>query len=180
MEPCDGELSLRIRRGDAEAEAIFAERYAKRLRAMMFARTRNPADAEDLAQEALVAALEALRAGHIASPDHLGAFVHGVGRHVLANWARRKGRRPEEVALPNDLRARRTRSRVSRGSVVGRAIRGVAGLPTTDRAILVMSYWWRRSGATIAKTLGLRHDVVRARKARALRKLAVALRRRTT
>jgi RNA polymerase sigma-70 factor (ECF subfamily) len=180
MEASDAEIAGRIRHGDREAEEVFAERYGRCLRAMMLVRARNPADAEDLAQEALLAALEALRAGRISSPDHLGAFVHGVGRHVLANWARRRGRRPEEVSLPEDLRARRSRSRVSCGSVVGRAIRGVAELPTTDRAILVLSYWWQRSGPTIAKLLHLRGDAVRARKSRALRKLAIAVRRRST
>jgi DNA-directed RNA polymerase specialized sigma24 family protein len=180
MDPTDAQLAGRIRDGDPAAEGEFAARYGAKLRRMMLARARNRTDAEDLAQEALIASLQALRAGRIDSPEHLDAFVHGVGRNVLANLARRAGRRPAEVTLPEGLRASRSRSRISRGSVVGRAVRGVAGLPTTDRAILVLTYWWDRSGPTIAKLLHLRHDAVRARKARALHRLAVAVRRRAT
>jgi RNA polymerase sigma factor (sigma-70 family) len=174
--PGDADLARRIRHGDLAAEEEFGRRYGRRLRAMMLARTRNPADAEDLAQEALLAALQALRAGRIDSPEHLAAFVHGIGRNVVAGFARTRARHPAEVTLPEDLRARRTRSRITRGSTIAKAMRGVAGLRTTDRAILALSYWFGRSGPAIARALHLRGDLVRARKARALRKLALALR----
>ena len=99
------ELVERIRFGETTAENEFVRRYSNPLRAMMFARTRNHDDAEDLVQDTLLAVLQALRRGALVSSERLDAFVHGTARNVANNYLRALQRHPPEVPLSEDVPA---------------------------------------------------------------------------
>lgn len=59
------DLVARLASGDELAEAALAEMFSPRIRAMMLARVRDPELARDLAQDALMALLQALRHGQL-------------------------------------------------------------------------------------------------------------------
>ncbi len=138
---------------------------------MTWARTRDPAAAEDLAQEILLACLEALRGGHVKSPEHLGAFVHGTARNLVNNYFRSRARRPVEVSLPDSLPCDPPADAVEEEERQGAIRDALSRLGERDRAILRMRFVDGLEAAKIASELGMRPDAVRARQSRAIKKL---------
>lgn len=169
-------LGERIRVGDRSAEDEFVGLYWGRVFAMMLARTGSRETAQDLAQEALVAALEALRAGRLRSADRLGAFVHGTARNVVSNFQRARGRRPTEVPIPVDLPAPVSVDPIEDSEEMAVVRQALSTLSAPDSAILRMSLVDGMEPGQIATFLHLRPDVVRARKSRAVRRLIERLR----
>lgn len=169
-------LVERIAAGDPAAESQVVERFDARLRTMMAVRTRDREAARDLAQEALIEVLGALRKGQLREPDRLPAFVHGIGRNVLNNYFRRQQGRPAPVELtpesawfwPDDEVVSGERTRALR--------EGLARLDAADRAVLVMTLADGLKPREIAGRLGLSAEVVRTRKSRALKRLAADVR----
>jgi RNA polymerase sigma factor (sigma-70 family) len=137
---------------------------------MIAARIHDREAARDLAQDALIAALSALRAGSLREADRLAAFVHGVGRNVANNYLRRRQTAPLEVpldpeAIPaadSDVEER------DRRAIAARALRS---LPATDRQVLGLTLVDGLKPAEIAQRLGEHVDVIRTRKSRALKKV---------
>jgi RNA polymerase sigma-70 factor (ECF subfamily) len=164
-------LVERIAAGDPAAEAELALRFDQRLRIMMVVRTRDRETARDLAQEALIAVLAALRKGQLREPEKLPGFVHGTARNVLNNYFRQRQSRPVPVELtpeaatfvPADELEDEERARALR--------RGLDRLDQDDRAVLVMTLVDDLKPGEIARRLGLSAEVVRTRKSRALKRL---------
>ena len=172
----DETLALRIGSGDREAEATFASRYGERLRVVALARTRDPELAREIAQEALLAALTALRAGQLRDGEKLTAFVHGTLRNIINNSFRSAGRRPpteplapeHAVSVPDDPVATAERARLVRA-----ALRQLGG---ADRRIVLMTLVHGLKPGEIARRTGLSDEVVRTRKSRALKRIIGAIR----
>src|SRR5438105_15959723 len=95
VEADDAQIARRIATGrvDGEAEALFCARYTPKIRAFANRRTRDRQSALDLTQDALLAVLEAMRAGRIEDPARLGAFVLGTCRRIASHGARTARRR---------------------------------------------------------------------------------------
>jgi len=170
FDPSQG-LPERIRAGDHSAEEEFARRFGERVRTLMLVRTRRREVAEDLAQEALLAALESLRAGQLRDADRLPAFVLGTARNVLNNWFRASGRQPVEVSLPEGLPARASSETVEDSERHALVRAAIDCLSEKDRQIIRMTLVEGLEPGRIAAALGLRSDVVRARKSRAVRRI---------
>lgn len=163
----------RIAQGDTIAEATLAEYLGPRLRVMMRAKTRDAELARDLAQDALIAVLQALRRGQLRDPARLIAFVHGVARNVANNHVRSHrddtGHEPLSDALAqplDEIDAHERRDLVARG---------LAGISTSDREILDLILVEGLKPGEIAMRLGLAPEVVRTRKSRALKRVLAAL-----
>jgi RNA polymerase sigma-70 factor (ECF subfamily) len=164
-------LVERIAAGDPEAEAELAERFDGRLRTMMAVRTRDRETARDLAQEALLAALGALRKGQLREPERLAGFVHGIGRNVVNNFFRQRQSRPAPVELTPEAASFVPVDEVE-SEERARALRdGLDRLDRDDRAVLVMTLVEDLKPGEIARRLGLSAEVVRTRKSRALKRL---------
>jgi RNA polymerase sigma-70 factor (ECF subfamily) len=170
-------LVERIAAGDAAAESELAVRFDGRLRAMMSVRTRDREAARDLAQEALIAVLGALRKGQLREPERLAAFVHGTARNVLNSYFRQRQGRPAAVELtpetawfvPADEVESEQRTRALRD--------GLGRLDRDDRAVLLMTLVEGLKPGEIARRLSLSAEVVRTRKSRALKRLTEHVRR---
>jgi RNA polymerase sigma-70 factor (ECF subfamily) len=170
-------LVERIAAGDAAAESELAVRFDGRLRAMMSVRTRDREAARDLAQEALIAVLGALRKGQLREPARLAAFVHGTARNVLNSYFRQRQGRPAAVELtpetawfvPADEVESEQRTRALRD--------GLDRLDQDDRAVLLMTLVEGLKPGEIARRLSLSAEVVRTRKSRALKRLTEHVRR---
>jgi RNA polymerase sigma factor (sigma-70 family) len=175
-EPVDhASLVSRLAQGDAAAEATLAEQFGPKLRAMMMARTRDGELARDLAQDALIALLQALRQGQLRDHERLPAFAHGIARNIVNNFFRTRQREPqgqplvEEMAVfsANDDREEQERLVMVR--------KGLTDLSPSDREILKMTLVEGLKPGEIAEKLGLTAEVVRARKSRAQKRIVAAI-----
>src|SRR5215470_1098647 len=98
METTDLELVERSRRRDAEAFGALVTRHQQLVFGVALAKCGDPALAEDVAQEAFVAAwrdLDRLRDG-----DQVGSWVAGIARNLAASAARTRARRERVVVEP--------------------------------------------------------------------------------
>jgi RNA polymerase sigma-70 factor (ECF subfamily) len=161
-----------IAKGDRNAEHAFAMRYLRPVRAMLLARTRNPDLVGDLAQDALLEALCALRRGQIREPRKLTSFVIGIASNVLNNYFRNVSRRLEPLELPDDLPDLSSSSaQLEDRQREAIAMTAIASLDPVDKTILEMTLVDGLKPGVIAQKLGLNSDVVRQRKLRATRRV---------
>lgn len=159
--------------GDRAAEEAFARQFHPRLLAMASARLREPELARDLAQEAVMEALQSLRRGMLREPEKLAAFVHGVGRNLINQHFRREAANPAVTELPSEIPiAMPDHAERERREIVGREIER---LEEIDRRILTMTLVDGAKPGAIAAALGLDGGVVRQRKLRATRKISERL-----
>jgi RNA polymerase sigma-70 factor (ECF subfamily) len=164
-------FAQRIGAGDRVAKDEFARRFATPVHGMMLARTRDPATADDLTNEALMAALGSLREGRIGAPERLSAFDYGAARNVLNNYFRARGRHPAEMTLPAEIPADPQADPVEDKERPGLVREALDQLDDTDRRILRTIRLKGLGPEEIARTLRLRPDFVRARKSRAVKKI---------
>jgi RNA polymerase sigma factor (sigma-70 family) len=180
-EPWTAEDSVRlvaaIQEGDASAEERFVRRFQRPILAAARARTRDPEAARDLAQDALLAVLLAVRAGRVREPAKLAAFTASTTRNLAGKLARSRRRAPlrlddaPEPAAPADPEADAT----ERARVVEHALCHLRG---PERTVLELTYLGGLEPREIAARLHLSAELVRARKCRALRKAIAYVRRR--
>jgi RNA polymerase sigma-70 factor (ECF subfamily) len=159
-------------------EAGLVRQFRDRLRLFALRRVRDPAAAEDVAQETLRRVLEASRAGRIENPSALPAFVFQTAQHICLQHfrsAEREGRAllrlsgdPPEQG-PHPLTALITEER--RIEVRN----ALARLKPEDRELLRLVYFEGVETETIAQRLGVSPGALRVRKHRVLARLAVLL-----
>lgn len=175
-------LACRITQGDREAEDDLARWFHPRVRVIALARLHGSDLALDIAQDTIVAVLDALRAGRVREPARLPAFVLGIANNLINNHHRTQARRREVTADPppepagaetNVTHLDDTRRRV----LVREALTQLNGI---DRRILVLSFADGLHPRQIAPLVGLSPEVVRTRKSRAVRAMTEALKRRDT
>jgi RNA polymerase sigma-70 factor (ECF subfamily) len=166
----DSELAAGVAGGDRGAEAELYRRLAPRVRLYGLRHLRDPAAADDLAQDVVLMTFESLRSGKVREPQHLGSFVLGTCRRVVANLRRGVARRQQLLerfgsdlapavisdALPLDL---------------GRVTLCLEGLSERERSVVVLSFYAERRSDEIGAELGLRPANVRVVRHRALARL---------
>jgi RNA polymerase sigma factor (sigma-70 family) len=173
-----GELARRITAGDADAEAELARWFHARIRLIAFARLHGSDAADDVAQDVIVAVLEALRAGRVRDPDHLPAFVVGIANNLInsRHRAATQGREVQSQRLdpPSPADSVVTELDFAERRALVRA--ALAQLGSVDRMILILSMVDGLKPREIAPRVGLTADVVRTRKTRAVKALTEAVR----
>jgi RNA polymerase sigma-70 factor (ECF subfamily) len=92
----DARLVARVRRGDRQAAGALAERYLRACRAVALAVTGDEADADDVCQDAFVAAME--RIDSCRQPDRFGAWL----MQIVRNRARDHLRAHRRTVIPID------------------------------------------------------------------------------
>ena len=170
-------LAERIRRLDPSAEDEFVRLFASRITFLARRRTHDPEVARDLAQDVMLAAICALRNGHLRDAERLTAFVYGTARNVINSYLRTRRRLPREEPIDAALLVAGVHDPLEsteRRSLVRRAL---LPLDPADRRILLLTLVEGLKPGEIAARLGLSSDVVRARKSRAVKKAVEYLRR---
>jgi RNA polymerase sigma-70 factor, ECF subfamily len=161
----DGILVEACVQGDRAAYAELVKRHAGRVYAICLAIVGAPADAEDLAQEALVKGfmeLDSLR-----DREHFGAWVATIAGNLSRNFIRQRANQKRLLATIPDCPGQ-----IPEGSSGVR--RMLWKLPETMRVPLMLYYFEDRSTESIAATLGISTAAVHTRLCRArgeLRKL---------
>jgi RNA polymerase sigma factor (sigma-70 family) len=165
-------LANRIRGGDSSAEEELVRTFRDRIACLVRLRTHDLCVAQDLTQDALLAVVVALRAGHLREPNHLAAFVYGTARNLVNNYLRTRSRLPREDPLDDGYHLAcvddHPLEETDRSTLVRRAL---VSLDSTDRRILLLTLVNGLKPGEIAAQLGLTSEVVRGRKCRALKKM---------
>ena len=167
----DAELVRRISSGnDREAEAELFHRMAPRIRFYGLRHLRDAQASDDLTQQVLIAALEALRAGRLRDPEKLASFVLGTCRMTVLDIRRSAQRKqrllgqfgadllpPTQSSTPHLDHEHLTRC--------------VEHLKERERSVIVMSFYDERVSADVAGFLGVSEANVRLIRHRAIRQL---------
>lgn len=170
----DAALARRVVEGDAGAEAALCRRLLPRALAWGLKHMRDEAGAQDLAQQATVTLLEALRAGRVEQPERVGAFFLGVCKRTLLGW--RSGDR-----LRQDLLARFGPALAGVSEIRDTAIDRVKlggcfdRLAPRARTVLALSFYAERSADEIAAELQTSMGNVRVLRHRALEQLFLCM-----
>ena len=171
------ELVLRLRAGDAASENELARIFYPHLMAMTAGRLSDRETAREIAQEALLAVLSALREGRLREPEKLPAFVVGTGRNLINNYLRKRAQRPEPLTLgfeeedipsPDPDAGESSLEKEERTDVVLGALQE---LKAVDRGILFLTLAKGLKPQEIALEIGLKPETIRLRKSRALSRL---------
>jgi RNA polymerase sigma-70 factor (ECF subfamily) len=163
----DAALARRVIGGDGAAEAELCRRLVPRVRAWGLKHLRDETAALDLAQQVLLATLEALRGGRVEKIDTLAAFVLGVCKNTLFAWKRGEKRRAGLLERFGPSFA--SEVRIDDCALDRRRLEGCFDrLAPRARAILSLTFFAERTGDEIASELGISTANVRVLRHRAL------------
>lgn len=127
--------------------------------------------AEDVAQESLLRALDAVSQEIAKDPVRLGAFVGGIARHVIADVRRREARLASLPEAQPDRTGATSLDTVVKAEDRTRVVRALERLPAADQVLLRASFYEGLTPGQIAFRTQEASEVVRKRKSRALVKL---------
>lgn len=161
MSPSDAELVVRARRGERDAFEQLLRRHMRAAWAVAMAALEDPADADDVCQEACVTALRKL--DRLREPEKFKGWLLQIVRNRTVDFRRKENPRSQaslesvgEVAGPDD--PARDAERANLREQLTRAIRT---LPEREQEIVIlhdMEGWRHRE---IAEKLGIPEGTVR-------------------
>ena len=159
--PNDSELVLRARRGEELALSMLIERYQKPAYALALSVIGRHEDAEDVAQESFLVALEQLDECRI--PERFAGWFMTIVRNRSRNLIRRESLR-ETSDLPRGTRSRiPTPDKIAETSELrGILQQAIASLPEVQQQVVLLhdlEGWKHRE---IAERLGLPSGTVRS------------------
>jgi RNA polymerase sigma factor (sigma-70 family) len=181
VDPVDGgtswpDLAGRIQQGNPEAESELARQFHHRVLMAASVRLHGSDAAADIAQETILAVLEALRRGRVREPDRLPAFVLGIVRNLINNHCRKQSRNRElqidQLREPAGAEPREVGLGEERRAQVRRALKHLNPL---DRRILLLTLVDGMPPRVIAPIVGLTPELVRTRKSRAVKAVGDAV-----
>ncbi|HEY1272172.1 MAG TPA: sigma-70 family RNA polymerase sigma factor [Terriglobales bacterium] len=169
----DGEGSLvrRILAGDRSAEEELVRTYRRGVVVIASVRTRDREAARDLAQDILMAVIQALRAGHLREANKLSAFIQGTARNLINNYLRSRARKSESDLDSAEEQSTNPIEELEAAERRRLLRQELQTLGMVDQQILLLSLVDGHSLAEVALRLNLSHDAVRARKSRLVRKI---------
>ena len=157
----DAFLVARVRRGDRAAAEALAQRWLRACRAVALAVTRDEADADDVSQDAFVAAIE--RIDQCRDPHRFGPWLMQIARNRAHDQLRARGRPVLSLEGMEIVSAEASPQRqAERMDARGRLLAALAELPQERREVLLLhdlEGWTHRE---IAERMGLPPGTVRS------------------
>jgi RNA polymerase sigma-70 factor, ECF subfamily len=178
LQASDDEQGLvgRVQRGDREAFNELAQRYARPAFAIAYRVLRQPQDAEDLVQDAFIAALDAIHSFDASRPFAPWFFKIVVNRSLNAVSARStRERHVTEFHLWTNDDAATDFDPAESSEIRARFRTSLAALPKHQRLIVELSDIDGRSSTEIGEMLDLPRGTVRWHLHQARKTLRVAL-----
>ena len=166
------------RRGDQEAFEQLVRRYEKRVFALTSRMCRNPADAEEAAQEAFLAAWQGL--AFFRGDSSFSTWLYRLATNACVDLLRRESRHrtaaglsldDEELNLDVPDPARSPQDEAERRELREEIERGLASLSPEHREVLVLREIHQLSYDEIAETLDLDVGTVKSRISRGRKQL---------
>lgn len=168
--------------GDPEAAALFVRRVERKVYGLALAIVRDPSEAQDVAQEALVRAWR-FASGFDERRGSVVAWLLGITRNVALDSVRGRGRRAEPAG---DVPADASVDPHDVGDIVGRrtdaaqVVGLLQGLPAAQRDALVAVTLLGLSTREVSERDAIPHGTVKTRVRLALRKLRADMEGRVT
>jgi RNA polymerase sigma-70 factor, ECF subfamily len=171
--PTDGQLIVRIARGDRGAFDELYGRYARAVLGLALRRLGDRGRAEDATQEAFVAIWRSART-YNPERGRGGAWLYAVARNAITDGLRRT---PEPVAELEDGPGREPdpSDEAETSWTAWRVHRALEVLPSHERPVIELAYWRGLSQSEIAEQLEIPLGTVKTRTRSALARLADAL-----
>lgn len=167
------ELAGRVISRDADAEAELAVHFYRRVRALATVRLHGSDAALDIAQETIVAVIQAVRAGELRELEKLPAFVLGTASNLINNHHRKQARSREVGGDLPELPGGADPSQAVLAAEQDMLIREALGrLNALDQRILLLTLVEGLSPREIAPIVGLTPKAVRSHKSRAVEAVA--------
>jgi RNA polymerase sigma factor (sigma-70 family) len=170
------ELARGVASGDPASEEDFVRTFHPQVSAMTAGRIRDRETARELVQEVLMGVIQALRKGLVREPEKLPAFVIGTARNVIRHRLQELALHPTpaslepDLAAPGSLRSPSPQEfEVEEEERRATARRELQKLKPLDRHILYLTLAEGLKPQEIAREVGLKAEVVRNRKSRALK-----------
>lgn len=161
MPGSDRDLVVEALRGRTVAFEALVRRHLRAAYAVALARTGSPHDAEDVCQDAFIAALE--RLATLRDPDRFGTWLLEIVRNRALNLLRKRRVRSEEpIELATDLGGGPDPGRdLERSALRQDLLEALAVLDETRREVALLHdvEGWRH--AEIAERLGMPEGTVR-------------------
>lgn len=171
------DLVDRIRLGERSAEDDLVRQFQGPVRSMVQARTGDRDAAQDLTQEIMLSVLCALREGRLRDRNGLVGYICGTMRNRVKYHFRcsrlDQATNPQPEAASSQPDPEEVRATAERRELVDEVI---GRLNVDDRKILRLTLVEGLSPIQIGKRLGLKSEVVRKRKSRAVQRARELLR----
>ncbi len=135
FEPNTAELVRRAQRGEEAAFSALARAYLRAAYSVALATVGRPADAEDVAQDAMMLALQ--RIDTCREPERFGGWLLQIVRNQALNWLDR--RRLRDVPAHDPLiETQGDAGSIESASLRGPLLRALSGLPPQRREIVLL------------------------------------------
>ncbi len=156
MDEADAALVARAREGDSEAFGTLVRRYLRPAYAVALARVGEPADAEDVCQDAFLAALERLESCR--RPEGFGGWLLAIVRNRAVDLRRRRSVREtdplERAAAVSAARADPERE-AERSERRGELLEALEHLTELQREVVLLYDFEGWSHREIGERLGI-------------------------
>ena len=173
-EGAEAELLARYARGDQSAARALTLRHAPRLHALAWRMLRDPAEAEDVAQESMLRLWRAAP-GWEDRGVAVGTWLYRVASNLCLDRLRRRRDRPLEAAGDPADPALPPEARLQADTRSAALQQAVAALPERQRIATLLRHFEGLSNPEIAAALETSVEAVESLLARARRELAAQL-----
>lgn len=164
----DAELARSALSGDRAAFGELVERHARQVVALTYGMVNDREKARDLAQEAFLAAFQAL--GSLREPGRFGAWLAGIARRQCIYAIRRERRAARALEVRKDAPVvvlPDPGGSAARSDEESRVLDALSRIGRRYREVLVLRHLEGRSYGDIAEALGLSAAAVEKRLTRA-------------
>lgn len=166
----DASLVRQARRGSADAIEALVRRHWDGAHRAAFLIVHDAGAAEDIAQEAMLAAVRSIDGFDRRRPFR--PWLHRIVVNRSLDWLRARARRPEvSVELAGPAAGAASRHDERRDALSDELMRALAALDPDERALIVMRHLLGYRSSELGRMLGLPPGTVRTRLARALRRV---------
>lgn len=164
-----------VRRGETNAYDYLVAKYGRRVLAIAGGLVRDPAEAEDLAQEAFVRAYQSI--GRFREGEPFGPWIYRIVSNLALDSLKSKKRRPPDEDLSALLKSGDDPGReLSRRELAARIDRAMESLPPMQRLVARLYLVEQFDYAEIAQMTRLGESTVRSHLSLARARLQDALR----
>jgi RNA polymerase sigma-70 factor, ECF subfamily len=167
----DGQIRIRLERGDSAAIGLIWDAYGERLYGFIHSLVGSPHDAEEVLQDVFVRA--ARNRERLAGVRNLKAYLFAMARNTALTFSRRRGR--EVPVDPADLHVIAA-PEPDRGSGLSAEV-GVAlsALPEEQRTVVVLKTYHEMTFLEIGEVLAISPNTAASRYRYAVEKLKTLL-----
>jgi RNA polymerase sigma-70 factor, ECF subfamily len=169
--PTDGELLVRIARGDEAAFETLYRRFSRAVFGFALRRLGDRGRAEEAVQETFTSVWRSARSYR---PERGGGapWLYAIARNAIVDRARSRGVEPLSDPPETPSAEPGPDERAEAHDVAWRVHRALENLPDHERTVLELAYWSGLSQSEVADFLGIPLGTVKTRTRSALARLA--------